>query len=72
MLKEFRDFAVKGNVVDMAVGVVIGAAFGGIVTNLVENVIMPPLGVIVGKVDFSNLFIPLDEKARLARGICSR
>lgn len=66
MLKEFKAFAVKGNVVDMAVGVVIGAAFGGIVTNLVENIIMPPLGFIVGKVDFSNLFIPLDEKARKA------
>lgn len=66
MLKEFKEFAIKGNVVDMAVGVVIGAAFGGIVSNLVENIIMPPLGFLVGKVDFTSLFIPLDEKARKA------
>ncbi len=55
MLKEFKDFAVKGNVVDMAVGIVIGAAFGKIVTSFVGDVIMPPIGVILGGVDFSGL-----------------
>ena len=54
MMKEFRDFAVRGNVVDMAVGVVIGGAFGKIISSLVENVIMPPIGMIMGGVDFSN------------------
>jgi large conductance mechanosensitive channel len=58
-LKEFREFAVKGNVVDMAVGIIIGAAFGKIVSSLVEDVIMPPIGWIMGKVDFSSLFINL-------------
>lgn len=57
MMKEFRDFAVRGNVVDMAVGVVIGGAFGKIISSLVENVIMPPIGMIMGGVDFSNRFI---------------
>jgi large conductance mechanosensitive channel len=56
MLKEFRDFAVRGNVVDMAVGIIIGAAFGKIVDSLVKDVIMPPIGLLLGKVDFSNLF----------------
>ena len=56
MMKEFRDFAVRGNVVDMAVGVVIGGAFGKIISSLVENVIMPPIGMIMGGVDFSNRF----------------
>ena len=56
MLKEFREFAVKGNVVDMAVGIIIGAAFGKIVDSLVKDVIMPPIGLLLGKVDFSNLF----------------
>lgn len=55
MMKEFKEFAVKGNVVDMAVGIVIGAAFGKIVTALVAGVIMPPIGVLLGGVDFSNL-----------------
>lgn len=55
MLKEFKDFAVKGNVVDMAVGLIIGAAFGKIVTSAVADVIMPPIGVLLGGVDFSNL-----------------
>ena len=55
MLKEFRDFAVKGNVLDMAVGIIIGAAFGKIVSSFVGDVIMPPIGVLVGGVDFSNL-----------------
>ncbi len=62
MWKEFREFAMRGNVVDLAVGVVIGAAFGKIVTSLVNDIIMPPLGVILGKVDFSNLFIDLSGK----------
>lgn len=57
--KEFREFAVRGNVVDMAVGIIIGAAFGKIVASLVEDVIMPPIGWMLGKVDFSDLFINL-------------
>lgn len=59
MLKEFREFIVRGNVVDLAVGVVIGAAFGKIVTSLVEDIVMPPIGLLLAKVDFTNLFIPL-------------
>ena len=59
MLKEFKEFAMKGNVVDMAVGVILGVAFGKIVTSLVNDVIMPPIGLALGKVDFSNLFINL-------------
>ncbi|MDI1280900.1 MAG: large conductance mechanosensitive channel [Brevundimonas sp.] len=55
MLKEFKEFAVKGNVVDLAIGVIIGASFGKIVTSLVEQVIMPPIGLLLGGVDFSNL-----------------
>lgn len=61
MLQEFREFAVRGNVVDMAVGLVIGAAFGAIVTSLVNDVIMPPIGLMLGGVDFSNLFVVLKE-----------
>ena len=61
MLKEFREFAMRGNVVDLAVGVIIGAAFGKIVDSLVKDVIMPPIGVVLGKVDFSNLFLVLRE-----------
>jgi large conductance mechanosensitive channel len=57
ILTEFREFAVKGNVVDMAVGIIIGAAFGKIVSSLVEDVIMPPIGLLLGQVDFSDLFI---------------
>jgi large conductance mechanosensitive channel len=60
MLKEFRDFIARGNVIDLAVGVIIGAAFGKIVTSLVEGVLMPPLGVVLGRVDFSSLFWVLD------------
>lgn len=60
MLQEFKDFAVKGNAVDMAVGVVIGAAFGKIVTSVVEDLIMPPLGMFMGGTDFTNLFFTLD------------
>jgi large conductance mechanosensitive channel len=62
MWKEFRDFAMRGNVVDLAVGIIIGAAFGKIVTSLVNDILMPPLGVLLGKVDFSNLFIDLSGK----------
>ena len=58
-MKEFRDFAVRGNVVDMAVGIIIGAAFGKIVSSLVDDVIMPPIGWVLGKVDFSDLFVNL-------------
>lgn len=59
MIKEFKQFIMRGNVVDLAVGVIIGASFGKIVSSLVDDIIMPPLGLIVGKVDFSNFFIPL-------------
>jgi len=61
MLKEFREFALRGNVVDMAVGLIIGAAFGAIVTSLVNDVIMPPIGLMLGGVDFANLFVVLKE-----------
>ncbi len=61
MLKEFKEFAFRGNVIDMAVGIVIGAAFGAIVNSLVADVIMPPIGLLLGKVDFSNLFLVLKE-----------
>ena len=60
MLKEFRDFAARGNVIDLAVGVIIGAAFGKIVASAVADLIMPPLGMAIGRVDFSNLFISLN------------
>ena len=56
VLKEFREFAMRGNVVDMAVGIIIGAAFGKIVKSLVDDVLMPPIGLLLGQVDFSNLF----------------
>lgn len=59
MVKEFKDFAMRGNVVDMAVGIVIGAAFGKIVASLVKDVIMPPIGILLGGVDFGNLMITL-------------
>ena len=59
MLKEFKEFAMKGNVLDMAIGVIIGGAFGKIVTSLVSDVLMPPLGLVLGKVDFSSLFLNL-------------
>jgi large conductance mechanosensitive channel len=61
MLKEFKEFAMRGNVVDMAVGIIIGAAFGKIVDSLVKDVIMPPVGLLLGKVDFSNLFFVLKD-----------
>jgi large conductance mechanosensitive channel len=61
-LKEFRDFAMKGSVIDLAIGVIIGAAFGKIVSALVNNVIMPPIGLLLGRVDFSNLFLNLTNQ----------
>ena len=61
-MAEFKEFAMKGNVLDMAVGVIIGAAFGSIVTSLVKDVIMPPLGLMLGNVNFSDLFVSLDGK----------
>jgi large conductance mechanosensitive channel len=63
MLKEFKEFAMRGNVVDMAVGIIIGGAFGTIVKSMVDDVIMPPIGLLVGGVDFSSLFITLKEGA---------
>ena len=59
MMQEFKEFAVKGNVIDLAVGVIIGGAFGKIVTSMVEDIIMPVVGMVFGKLDFSNLFVPL-------------
>jgi len=61
MLQEFKEFALRGNVVDMAVGIVIGAAFSTIVKSLVDDIIMPPIGVLTGGVDFSNIYIPLSS-----------
>ncbi|MCE5237019.1 large conductance mechanosensitive channel protein MscL [bacterium] len=63
MLKEFKEFAIKGNMLDMAVGIIIGAAFGKIVTSFVEDVIMPPVGLLLGKVDFSALFLSLNGQS---------
>jgi large conductance mechanosensitive channel len=60
MLKEFRDFAARGNVVDLAVGVIIGTAFGKVVTSVVNDLIMPPIGMALGRIDFSNLFVALN------------
>jgi large conductance mechanosensitive channel len=64
MLKEFKAFAMRGNVLDLAVGIIIGAAFGAIVKSLVDDVIMPPIGLVLGNVDFSNLFVVLREGAK--------
>jgi len=61
MLKEFKEFAMRGNVLDLAVGVIIGAAFGKIVSSLVDDILMPPIGKVLGHMDFSNLFINLSE-----------
>ncbi len=61
MWKEFKEFAVKGNAVDLAVGVIIGAAFGGIVTSLVKDILMPPIGLLTGGLDFSNKFLVLKD-----------
>lgn len=66
MFKEFKEFAMRGNVVDMAVGIIIGAAFGTIVKSLVDDILMPPIGLILGNVDFSNIFITLKEGAKAA------
>jgi len=66
LAKDFRDFVMRGNVVDLAVGVIIGAAFGGIVDSLVKDVLMPPIGRVVGNVDFSNLYISLSDKVDAA------
>jgi large conductance mechanosensitive channel len=63
MFKEFKEFAMRGNVVDMAVGIIIGAAFGTIVKSLVADIIMPPIGLLLGNVDFSNLFAVIKEAA---------
>jgi large conductance mechanosensitive channel len=63
MIKEFKEFVIKGNVLDMAVGIIIGAAFGKVVTSFVTDVLMPPIGLLLGKVDFSNLFINLSGKS---------
>lgn len=66
MLKEFKEFVMRGNVVDMAVGIIIGAAFGAIVTSLVRDVIMPPIGLLLGNVDFTNLYVVLREGEEIA------
>ena len=66
MLKEFKEFAMRGNVMDMAVGIIIGAAFGKIVTSLVNDIIMPPIGLLMGNVDFSNLFVNLSLDSEYA------
>ena len=76
MLKEFRDFAVKGNVIDLAVGVIIGAAFGKIVDSLVADVIMPPIGMLLGGLDFESYYSPLNGQAHIlplaeAKKLCS-
>ncbi len=60
MLKEFREFIARGNVIDLAVGVIVGASFGKIVTSLVEGIVMPPIGLLLGRIDFSSLFYVLD------------
>ena len=66
LIKDFRDFAMKGNVVDLAVGVIIGVAFGNVVTSLVKDILMPPIGKVVGGLDFSNLYISLSDKVDAA------
>ena len=66
MLKDFKEFVMRGNVVDMAVGIVIGAAFGAIVKSFVDDVLMPPIGLLLGNVDFSSLFITLKEGGKAA------
>ena len=71
-LKEFKEFALKGNVMDMAVGVIIGGAFGKIVSSLVNDIIMPPIGALLGNTDFSNLKIDLSVCATFRRARCRR
>jgi len=68
MLKEFKEFAMRGNVLDMAVGIIIGAAFGKIITSLVNDVLMPPIGLLLGKVDFSTLFLNISGKSYATLG----
>jgi large conductance mechanosensitive channel len=72
MFKEFKEFAMKGNVVDMAVGIIIGGAFGTIVKSLVDDVIMPPIGLLLGGVDFSNFFLVLKDGAQAAAPYASQ
>lgn len=62
MLKEFKEFAMRGNLIDLAIGIIIGSAFGKIVSSFVNDIVMPPLGMLLGKVNFTDLFIPLDGK----------
>ena len=62
MLKEFREFAMRGNVLDMAIGIIIGTAFGKIITSLVNDILMPPIGVLLGKMDFANLFVNISSQ----------
>jgi large conductance mechanosensitive channel len=69
MLKEFKEFAVKGNMIDMAVGIIIGAAFGKVVSSLVKDVLMPPLGLLIGGVDFTDLAITLKAAADRAEAV---
>ncbi len=69
MVKEFKEFAMRGNVVDMAVGIIIGGAFGKIISSLVKDVIMPPVGMLLGDVDFSNLAVTLSEKTEEAEAV---
>ena len=69
IIKEFQEFAVKGNVVDMAVGIIIGGAFGTIVKSLVDDIIMPPIGMLLGNVDFSNIVITLQEATADAEAV---
>lgn len=63
MIKEFKEFALKGNMLDLAIGLILGTAFGQIVTSLVNDIIMPPIGLLLGRVDFANLFVNLSDKA---------
>ncbi len=63
MLKEFKEFALKGNMLDLAIGLILGTAFGQIVTSLVNDILMPPVGLLLGKVDFANLYINLSDKS---------
>jgi len=67
MIKEFREFALRGNVIDMGVGIIIGAAFGKIVTSFVSDILTPPLGLLLGRMDFSNLFVSLNGDAYASR-----
>jgi len=69
MMKEFKEFAMKGNVMDMAIGIIIGSAFGKIIASLVSNVIMPPIGILLGGVDFSSLSIVLKEATETAEAV---